>query len=381
MKQNQLTARKIAAAKKPGYYGDGGGLYLQVSPSGTKSWVFRFMMNRRNRDMGLGSLNTFTLKEARERARRCRQLVAEGIDPIEDLRARRDRARAEATENMMFKDASRRFIELHAPTWKNIKHRGQWSRTLEVYAYPKLGTRPVSALDGAAITDALQGIWLTKIETASRVKQRIERICQWVKDGMPLPQQGASRRVQHYEALPFGEMPAFMAELRERNSVSARALEFTILTAARTSESIRAKWDEIDFKNGVWTVPVSRMKAGKDHKVPLSKRVIEILKSLPRERGDYLFMGGRAGEPLSNWAMLELLKNMKPGLTVHGFRSTFRDWAGDRSRFDRETIEHALAHKLPDKVEAAYRRGTALEKRALLDAGLGGLLRVTRCQR
>jgi integrase len=199
------------------------------------------------------------------------------------------------------------------------------------------------------------------------VKQRIERVCQWVKDRMPLPAHGASKRVRHHPAMPFDEVPTFMGELRERDSISARALEFTILTAARTSETIGARWGEFDLDTAVWTVPADRMKAGKEHEVALSKRAVEILKSLPREKGGYVFLGAKPKSPLSNMAMLELLRGMRgDGLTVHGFRSSFRDWAGDRTNFPRETIEHALAHRIKDKAEAAYRRSAALEKRRKL---------------
>jgi integrase len=317
--------------------------------------------------MGLGALHTVSLAEARERARQARQLLLDGEDPIEVRRKKRDEARAETIENMTFKDAAERFIKLHELSWKNEKHREQWKSTLRTYAYPTLGSRPVSAIDGALITEALGSIWTRKPETARRVKQRIERIVQWVRDGMPLPSQGASKRVRHHPAMPFAELPAFMVELRKRDSISARALELTILAAGRTSEIIGAKWSEIDMKAAVWTVPAERMKGGKEHEVPLSKRALAILDSLPRERGGYIFPGARAKAPLSNMAMLELLRGMRDdGLTVHGFRSTFRDWAGDRTNYAREVIEHALAHRIKDKAEAAYRRGDALEKRRRL---------------
>ena len=364
VKSNQLTARRVATATKPGYYGDGGGLYLQVSKKyGSRNWVFRFMLNGRAREMGLGSPRTFTLAEARERARQCRQLVADGVDPIEVRKRRRDAARTASLEQMLFKDAVARFLEVHQGTWKNAKHRQQWANTLREYA-KLLRDRPISAIDGAQITEALASIWTKKPETARRVKQHIEWVCQWVKDGMPLPLQGASR---HHPALPFDELPGFMVELRKRDSVSARALEFVILTAARTSEVIGAKWREIDVEAMVWTVPAERMKGGKEHEVPLSKRALEILEELPRERGGYVFPGAKAESSLSNMAMLELLRGMNgSGLTVHGFRSTFRDWAGDRTNFPREVIEHALAHKIKDKAEASYRRSAALEKRRKL---------------
>jgi integrase len=297
MKFNQLTTLKIAAAKKRGYYADGAGLYLQVSKHGSRNWIFRYTVGGRTRDMGLGSAKIIRLKGARELARECREKILRGEDPIEVRRQKRDRGRAMAAENMLFRDAAERFIALHSPTWKNEKHRRQWSSTLKAYAYRSLGTRPISAIDGAIITEALSPIWMTKMETAARVKQRIERIVQWVKDGMPLPQQGASKRVQHHPAIAFTELPAFMAELREHDGMSARALEFTILTAARTTETINATWDEIDFDNAVWSIPAGRMKAGKAHEVPLSKRAVEVLRSLPRD-GEYI-LRGRKPDPAS----------------------------------------------------------------------------------
>ena len=364
---NKLTAVRVAKLKTPGRYGDGLGLWLQVAEGGTKSWLFRYTRHGKAHQMGLGALHTVSLAEARERARQARQVILDGEDPLELRRKQRDNARAEGTERMLFRDAVQRFLDLHETGWKNTKHRQQWRNTLETYAYPTLGNRPITAIDGAVIAETLAPIWMNKPETARRVKQRIERIIQWVKDGQPLPHTRAIRPVQHHAAMPFAEVPGFVAELRERNSISARALEFTILTAARTSETLGAKPSELDVENGIWTVPAERMKAGKEHEVPLSKRALEIIEALPRERGGYLFPGARAKQPLSNMAMLELLRGMRnDGLTVHGFRSSFRDWAGDRTNFAREVIEHALAHQIKDKAEAAYRRSAALEKRRKL---------------
>ena len=355
---NKLSAVKVSRLKTPGRYCDGLGLWLQVSQFGTKAWLFRYTRHGRARQMGLGPLHTVSLAEARERARQARQVLLDGNDPIEIKRLKRDAARSDTAERILFKDAAERFLDLHESTWKNGKHREQWKSTLKTYVYPTLGSRPIAAIDGALVTEALASIWTKKPETARRVKQRIERVIQWVRDGRPLPSKGASKRVRHHPALPFAELPAFMAELRGRDTISARA---------RTSEVIGAKWSEIDLDAGVWTVPVERMKGGKEHQVPLSKRAIEILESLPRERGGYVFPGAKAKAPLSNMAMLELLRGMDGnGFTVHGFRSTFRDWAGDQTNFARDVIEHALAHRIKDKAEAAYRRSAALEKRRQL---------------
>ena len=378
MKTKQLSAKgveKIIRTKQWRWHCDGAGLYLVGSPQyETFRWVLRMYRSTatgKPRDIGLGSAKVFTLADARKRADELRQQAARGIDPIEERRIKKDAERADALSRITFRDATKEFLDLHAPTWKNAKHRAQWGSSLEMYAYRMLGSVPVREIDGAAITDALLPIWTTKQETASRVKQRIERIVQWVKDGKPLPMHGASKRVEHHKTLPFAELPAFMAELRdlrhrgaESSSISARALEFLILTAARTGEVIGARWDEIE--NGVWVIPAERMKAGRQHRVPLSKRALAILDALPRE-GEYIFPGAREGKPLSNMAMLQLLRGMSGnGYTVHGFRSAFSDWARETTAYPRDVVEMALAHAIKDKSEAAYRRGDALEKRRKL---------------
>ena len=259
---NKLSAVKVRKLKTPGRYCDGLGLWLQVSPTGTKAWLFRYTRYGRERQMGLGALHTVSLAEARERARLARRILLDGDDPIEIKRKKRDDARSDVAGQMLFKDAAQRFLDLHENEWKNGKHRQQWQNTLKAYAYPTIGSRPVSAIDGAVITETLSSIWRKKPETARRVKQRIERVTQWVKDGMPLPRHGVSKRVRHHPALSFTELPAFIAELSDRKSISARALEFAILTATRTSEALGAKWSEIDLKAAVWTIPAERMKSG-----------------------------------------------------------------------------------------------------------------------
>jgi integrase len=357
---NKLTALAVSKKKRPGRYSDGHGLWLQISESGTKAWLFRYMINGRARHMGLGPLHTVNLAEARQRARQERQLILDGKDPIEVKYAAR--AASRSAENMSFKDAAQQFIELYESSWRNARHRQQWRETLRAYAYPVLGGRPVSAIDSALITHTLAPIWTDKPETAKRVKQRIERVIQWVKDGMPLPMQGASKRVQHHPALSFAELPAFMGELRSLEEIRARALEFTILTASRTSEVLKATWDEIDLEAKVWTIPVERMEGNREHRVPLSAEAIQILRSLPHDGLELVFLGSHAGRPMSPDAMQRLITRLRPGLTVHGFRSSFRDWAGDRTSYPRDVIEMALAHAIKDKSEAAYRRGDALDK-------------------
>lgn len=372
MKHHLLTTRKIEDLVDKGYYCDGAGLYLQVSAFGTKSWIFRFRQGGQIFDMGLGSVRNITLAQARKLVSGFREELLKGINPldakqarIEQSRIERDRRKREKRENVTFREAATKYISLHAPHWDNDKHRRQWTATLETYAYPKLGHLPVTAIVGEDITAALSPIWLKKQETAKRTKGRIERILKWMAEGMPLPQQRISRRVKHYKAIPFMEVPAFMQRLRERDCISARALELTILTALRTSEVIGATWDEVDLDAATWTVPAKRMKLRKEHVVPLSDRAVKILRSMPQV-GEYIFPGARGGT-ISIMTMLELLRGMSGnGHTVHGFRSSFRDWAGDNSNFSHEVCEFALAHGIPDKAQAAYRRYTALPKRRQL---------------
>jgi integrase len=384
---NKLSAADVAKKTKPGRYGDGGGLWLQVSQFGTKSWIFRFMLVGRARQMGLGDVSTFSLKEARERARQARQLVADGIDPIEARKEKMSTLRADDAKRISFKEAADRYIKAHQAGWKNAKHADQWRNTLETYAYPVIGDLPVAKVETAHVMQIMEPIWTAKTETASRVRGRIEAVLDWAKarhyrsgdnparwrghlDKL-LPGRSKVKKVEHHPALPYVELPAFMERLRGIASVSARALEFTILTACRTGEVIGAKEGEVDFANKMWIISGERMKAGREHRVPLCDRTIEILQTTPREAGsEYLFPGGRAGRPLSNMAMLQLIRGTDDTgeLTVHGFRSTFRDWAAERTNFPRELAEAALAHVLENKTEAAYQRGDLLEKRRRLMA-------------
>jgi integrase len=364
----ELTAKRVERLKEPGKYHDpdNRGLYLQVGPTGTKSWLLRYEHNGRERWMGLGSIKDFSLSEARKRARANRQLLADRIDPIEAKIKATLAAAKEARERLLFKDAAKEFLNLHANSWRNDKHRAQWRSTLAEHAFPKLGDLDVAHIDAAMINDCVAGIWTKTPETARRVRGRIERIVQWVKDGKPLPGAGKNGKRNH-PALPWQELPEFMAELRQRDGVSARALEFTILTAARTGEAINATWDEIDLEGKAWTVPAERMKSGREHRVPLSARAIDLLESLPRERRNpYVFIGARSGVGISNMAMLELVRGMRSGLSVHGFRSTFKDWCSEATHTPNMVSEAALAHVVADKTEAAYRRGDLLAKRRKL---------------
>ncbi|RWC25943.1 MAG: site-specific integrase [Mesorhizobium sp.] len=391
---NKLSAVEVAKKSEAGVYGDGGGLYLQVAKSTsktakdgnvTKSWLFRYMLAGKARYMGLGDVQTFNLKEARERARAARQMVADGKDPIEERRERTATLRADDAKRVTFKQASERYIAAHTAGWKNAKHADQWRNTLAAYAWPIIGDLPVAKVETSHIMQIIEPIWTEKTETASRVRGRVELVLDWAKarhyrsgdnparwrghlDKL-LPARSKVAKVQHHEALPYADLPAFMARLRAMDSISARALEFTILNAVRTGEAIGATENEFDFEKKLWTIPAERMKSGRPHRVPLSDRAIAILKSVSREADSpFMFPGARKGKPLSNMAMLQLLRGTKEmeGLTVHGFRSTFRDWAAERSNFQREVAEAALAHVLSDKTEAAYQRGDMLEKRRKL---------------
>jgi len=381
---NKLSDLRVRNASTPGYLSDGGGLYLQISPSLTKSWVFRYQLANRPREMGLGALHTFSLKEARERARRCRQLLAEGRDPIEDRQAERQQKRLDAARALTFDQCAAAYIDAHKAGWRNAKHGDQWSSTLSVYASPTFGALPVQAVDTALVMRALEPIWKAKTETASRVRGRIESVLDWATvrgyrtgenparwrghlDKL-LPKRSKVKKVEHHAALPYAQISGFMDKLHAQEGIAARALEFLILTAARSGEVIGARWDEFDFEGKTWTVPGERMKAGRPHEVPLSPRALAIVKAQQKIRtGDYVFAGRRPTEPLSNMAMLALLKRMgRTDLTAHGFRSTFRDWAAEQTNYANEVAEMALAHVVGDKVEAAYRRGTMKEKRVHL---------------
>jgi integrase len=387
----RLTALKLERLReKPGMHADGGGLYLQVKNGGA-SWILRYQLNGRMRYMGLGPLTLFGLKAARAKALDAKRLRYEGRDPLEARRQARARARLEAAKAMTFQQAAETYIAAHKAGWQNAKHADQWTNTLATYAGPAIGAFPVQAIDTALVLKVLEPIWATKPETASRVRGRIEAILDWAKvrgyrDGENparwkghldhlLPARAKVRLVAHHAALPYGEIAAFMTALQQQEGIAARALEFAILTAARTSEVLGARWNEIDLNAKIWTVAVERMKARREHRVPLSKRVLVILeemKSLHRGDGNsetpgFVFPGAKRGAPLSNMAFLMLLRRIgRNDLTAHGFRSTFRDWAAERTSFPAEVAEMALAHTVGDKVEAAYRRGDLFEKRGRL---------------
>jgi integrase len=388
--ERALSARFCTTAAV-GLHCDGEGLYLQVKPrkdgqGASRSWVFRYRTGGRLRDMGLGSFTTVGLADARERARQARLKRVDGVDPIEERHARKTALAVEQVKAMTFEQCAEGYIEAHKSGWKNPKHAAQWGATLETYAYPVIGKLPVGSVEDAHVLKILQPIWNTKTETASRVRGRIEKVLDRAKvlklrtgdnparwEGhldQLLPPKSQVSPVEHHPALPYRDLPAFMDKLRKRDGISARALEYTILTVARTGDTIGAKWSEVDSSEKQWVVPAARMKgrkgsAKRDHVVPLSDRALAVLEDLPRE-GDFIFPGGIEGEGLSNMAMAELLKEMGYSgdiATVHGFRSTFKDWAAEQTAYPNEMSEMAMAHAVSNKVEAAYRRGDMREKR------------------
>ncbi len=381
---HKLSARAVATATVPGYYGDGGGLWLQVAASGSKSWVFRFTLAGRAREMGLGALHTVSLADARERAAACRLQVLDGIDPIEARASSKATQRTQVASVITFDTAAEKYIEAHRAGWRNAKHGDQWQSTLDTYASPVIGKLAVSAIDTGLVVRVLDPIWQTKTETAARVRGRIEAVLDWCtvrgyRSGdnparwrghldKVLPAPTKISKTENHAALPYVQIGEFMQKLRAEQGSAARAVEFIILTAARTSEAFNATRGEIDEAGAVWACPGERMKSGRPHRVPLSRQALKLLKSLPKVDGSpYLFPGAKEGRPLSNMAGLKLLERMGFGdFTVHGFRSTFRDWAAETTNFPREIAEAALAHVLKDKTEAAYQRGDLLEKRAKL---------------
>jgi integrase len=378
---NRLTARMVEQLKRPGYYGDGGGLVLRVGDGGSKAWLFRYKTHGRVREMGLGPARDVSLAEARERAREARRLRRVGIDPIDAKRERQTAGRLDAAKMITFAQCAAAYIENHRAAWKNQKHAAQWEATLRTYAYPVFGNLPIAAVDTALVVKVLDAIWTTKPETASRLRGRIEAVLDFAKVRgyrvgenparwkghlkEALPAVSRVRKIKHHAALAYAEIGAFMAELRKRQGGAADALEFAILTAARTGEVIGVRWPEIDMAQRTWTVPAARMKAGVEHRIPLSEQALVVLRRAAAAKvNDVVFCGQKPGRPLSNMALLMMLRRMdRDDITVHGFRSTFRDWAADRTTFPREIVEAALAHTVVNKTEAAYRRSDLFEKR------------------
>jgi integrase len=400
-----LTSKKIEQHKQhPGLYLDGGdlgqGLYLQVTKGGA-SWLFRYEIKdqsptpkrkdgRRERWMGLGSLKTFTLKEARDRARQKRQMLADGIDPLEQKKSDKAAAVLASTKIITFENAAQQYFDQHEKEWRSDKHRQQFLSSLKQYAFPKIGNFPVADIDTAQVLKVIDPHWATKTETANRVRNRIEAVLSWATVrgyrtgdnparwkghlGEVLSKRSKIQKVEHHPALPYSKTSEFIAALHQRQGVAAAALEFLVLTAARSGEIIGARWDEIDWTAKVWTVPANRIKGGRLHRVPLSDRALAILqdeKRCPREQDNsHVFIGLRKGTGLGNLSMAAVLKRMgHRDITIHGFRSTFRTWGAEQTSFPREILEAALAHAIGDsKTEASYQHSDLLEKRRQLMA-------------
>lgn len=375
---HRLTAVSVTNITKRGLHADGAGLYLKVGPTGAKSWVFRFMQSGKPRYLGLGSALTVKLAEARGLAGKARQQLQQGLDPIQARKQAVAAARAATANSVSFEQFAEGVVDNLEAGWKNAKHKQQWRNTLKTYVYPKLGRRPVASITTDDVLNVLKPIWTKRPETASRVRGRIETIldaasalgarsgenpARWRGNLKHLlPKQGKLKR-GHHHALPWSELPAFMQRLRALTSISARALEWTILTVARTCETTGAMRTEANKKAKVWVVPPERMKAEREHRVPLTPRSIEILEEMEQLGSEWIFPGASLHGPLSSAAMAECLKGLDVNATVHGFRSTFRDWIGEATSFPEVIAEAALAHVIGDKTEQAYRRGDALERR------------------
>lgn len=365
----RLSATTVKATKEPGRYGDGDGLYLVITARGSKSWVCRVQKNGKRRDIGLGSVKKVPLALARERATKVRMQVEVGIDPVSERR--------KEAGIPTFREAALQVFAENKSSWKNKKHRAQWLTTLETYAFPTIGDISITEIDGHHARDTVAPIWLEKPETARRVRQRINSVVDWaIGKGyrtLPLPLAAMDRslpkvksKAVHHTALPYAEVPKFFAGLRSGESVGRLALAALILTATRSGEIRGATWAEIDLENGLWTIPAERMKAAREHVVPLSPQTLDIFRSAQgyREaRSDLVFPGQRSGKPLSDMTLTKICRDAKIAGVPHGFRSSFRDWVAEETDFDGDIAEMALAHAIGNKVEAAYRRGNLLEKR------------------
>jgi len=378
----ELSALEVNRLRTKGNHAVGGvsGLYLYVNDNGARSWVMRLTIGSKRRHIGLGSFPTVSLAIAREQARACRVEIMQGNDPVEAKRTKAAQLRAEQAAQITFSKASESYIAAHGDAWRNPKHRAQWSNSLKTYADPIMGKLAVRDIGQEHVLKVLEPIWKQKNETASRVRGRIESVLDWCtvrgfRSGdnparwkghldKLLPAPSKVQKVKHYNALPFKEVPSFMQALAQRKGIAARALEFAILCASRSGEVRGAVWTEVDLVKKVWTIPAERMKAGKEHRVPLTESAIRILKEQSKlpSRSDYVFEAPNGGQ-LSDMTLSAVLRRMNVDAVPHGFRSTFRDWAGEVTHFPRELAEQALAHTIENKVEAAYRRGDALEKR------------------
>lgn len=386
----RLKVLTVTNLKNPGLYPDGGGLYLRVAASGNKTWVFRFMLGGKAREMGLGSLNTFSLADARRRAEEARKLLDRGEDPINARKAEKAESRTRQAKQKTFRECAEWYVEHNKAGWRNVKHADQWKTSLETYVYPIIGDLPVQEIDVTLVLKVLEqkveGVkfWEARPVTANRVRNRIERVldsarrfgrtgenpARWkgnLKDF--LPDLLRKKSVRHHAALPYEQIGDFILHLRKQNGLGVKAFEFLILTASRTSEVTGATWDEFDFDKRIWTIPGIRYKTGQEHRVPLCGRAIEILKSLdrPDQKDSLVFHGRSTAKPLSKMGFLSLLKRMgRTDITPHGFRSAFRVWCAEQTSFSREVAERALGHEIGNVVESAYKRTDLLDKRRLL---------------
>lgn len=383
-KRKELGALAVSQISRRGINFVGGvtGLALNVTKSGSRSWVLRYQVGGKRRDKGLGGYPDVTLAQAKEAARAARAKITQGIDPVEDARILRSQLIASQASAITFAQAATQYIDAHKDSWRNAKHAQQWTNTLQVYAYPKIGRMLVRDVALPQILAILEPIWRDKTETASRVRGRIESVLDWAAvrgyrtDNNParwkglldkmLPAPGKITKTDHHRALPYKELPAFMARLSEQGGMGAMALEFTILTASRSGEVRGAKWSEFDLDGGVWTIPPERMKMGKEHRAPLSDAALSIIKKQKASAFcEYVFPSPR-GSALSDMTLSAVLRRMKVAAVPHGFRSTFRDWCAEHTDYAREVAEMALAHAIGSKVEAAYRRGDLFNKRRQL---------------
>jgi integrase len=380
----ELKAMEVSRLTKPGLHFVGGvsGLALQVVATGARTWILRVSVAGKRRDMGLGGYPSVTLAGSREAARIAREKIKSGIDPIQEKWASRYALAASRASEKTFQQCAEAYITAQAAGWKNAKHASQWQNTLTTYAYPVIGNLLVSAVGQEHVMKIIEPMWTEKTETAARLRGRIESILDWAtvrkyRTGdnparwrghldklLAAPSKVA--KVEHLAALPYSTIGSFVSELRKEAGMGARALEFAILTAARSGEVRGATLDEIDLDTGVWTIPAGRMKAGKEHQIPLSEDAKKVIRGIKREPGNNLLFPSPRGKELSDMTLTAVLRRMEKPVTAHGFRSTFRDWAGETTAYPREVIEHALAHQLKDKAEAAYARGTLFEKRRRL---------------
>ncbi len=377
----ELSPLALKKLTTPGRYAVGGvsGLHILIGDGEAKSWILRVMVNGVRRDMGIGSYTDYSLAEAREKARMIRQKIHNGIDPIAERKQARQAALAEQTASITFEMAVNEYLHTHQKQWKNRKHSGQWRSTLISYAFPVIGKLAMRDVTLSHIIKILEPIWATKTETASRLRGRIEAVLDWaiVREYRPkdnparwhgyldkiLPSPGKIAKKGHHKAMPIDELSAFIQKLRGKESISSKALQFLILTATRSNEVRGATWDEIDLEKAVWTIPAIRMKAAKEHRVPLSPAALELLKSLPRFAGEKIVFIAPRGGQLSDMALTVLMRKMNVDAVPHGFRSTFRDWVAEHTSYPNHVAEMALAHTISNKVEAAYRRGDLFDKR------------------